>query len=237
MKPRFVGRLGLADAVTVGNAVLGFIAILVAFDDIDLAARLILLAAIADGLDGVIARYRGGTDAGPYLDSLADVASFAVAPGVLVYAVLSNDLGLDAGSPGLELVAVLAVTGLFVGMAIVRLGLYTAYDTSEHYTEGVQSTLAATIIGAAILSGMTTPKLLLAVMFAFAVLMVAPIEYPDLLARDAFIMGTIHALAVLVPTAFGRTFPIALLTLGIAYLFLSPWLYWRDGLPTLKGNA
>lgn len=237
MKPRFVGRLGLADAVTVGNAVLGFIAVLVAFDDVELAARLVLLAAIADGLDGVIARYRGGTEAGPYLDSLADVASFAVAPAILVYAALARELVLDVGEPTVELVAVLLGTGLFVGMAVVRLGLYTAYDTSEHYTEGVQSTLAATVIGAAVLSGLTSPALLLAVMFTFAVLMVVPIQYPDLLARDAFIMGTIHALAVLVPGAFGRTFPVALLTLGLAYLFLSPWLYWRDGLPTLKGNA
>jgi hypothetical protein len=40
-------------------------------------------------------------------------------------------------------------------------------------------------------------------------------------------MGVVHALAVLVPTAFGRTFPWAILTLGIAYLVAGPWFYWR----------
>lgn len=235
MKPRFVGRVGLADAVTVGNAVLGFIAVVVAFEAIDLAARLVLLAAILDGLDGVVARHRGGTKAGPYLDSLADVASFSVAPAVLVYAVLSGHWELAFTEPSLELLLALGVPALFVAMAVTRLGMYTAYDTDGQYTEGVQSTLAATVIGAAILSGLDSPALVLGVTFAFAVLMVAPIEYPDLLARDALIMGVIHVLAVIAPTALDGSFPVALLTLGLAYLFLSPWLYWRDREESAEG--
>ncbi|MFC6754147.1 CDP-alcohol phosphatidyltransferase family protein, partial [Halorubrum tibetense] len=85
---RFVDRLGLADAVTVANAAVGFLAVIAATVDVTLAARLILLAAIADGLDGVVARHRGSTPAGPYLDSLADVASFGVAPALLVAVVV-----------------------------------------------------------------------------------------------------------------------------------------------------
>ena len=55
MQPRFVGRLGVADAVTATNAALGFLATAAAVVDPGLAARLVLLAAIADGLDGVVA--------------------------------------------------------------------------------------------------------------------------------------------------------------------------------------
>jgi len=65
MQPRFVGRLGLADAVTVANAALGFLAAAAALVDVGLAARLILLGAMADALDGVVARYRGGMRTGP----------------------------------------------------------------------------------------------------------------------------------------------------------------------------
>ncbi|MFC4436982.1 MULTISPECIES: protein sorting system archaetidylserine synthase [Natrialbaceae] len=229
MLPRFVGRLGVADAVTIANATLGFVAIVVAFVDIDLAARLILLAAIADGLDGLLARRYGGTEAGPYLDSLADVASFAVAPAVLAFVVVSEGLGIGFDAVSAELLVVTAVCGLFVAMAVARLGLYTAYDTTGSYTEGVQTTLAATIIGAAILAGhpVDDPLLVLGVTAAFSYLMVSRIPYPDLLARDAAIMGVVHALAILVPNVAGRTFPYALLTLGIAYMTLSPWFYWR----------
>ncbi len=226
MLPRFVGRFGVADAVTVANAALGFLAVVVAFADVQLAARLVLLAAVADGLDGILARRYGGTPAGPHLDSLADVSSFAVAPAVLAFVVVIDglDLEIDAFSP--ELVVVGVICGLFVAMAVARLGLYTAYDTDERYTEGVQTTLAATILGAAILAGAADPWLVLGITLAFCYLMVSTVRYPELLARDALIMGVVHVLAILIPEFAGRTFPFALLTLGLAYMLLAPWLYW-----------
>ncbi|MFC6737129.1 phosphatidylcholine/phosphatidylserine synthase, partial [Halolamina salina] len=49
MRLRSLGRLGPADAVTVGNAALGFLAVVAATVDIGLAARIVLLGAIADG--------------------------------------------------------------------------------------------------------------------------------------------------------------------------------------------
>ncbi|AGB32570.1 CDP-alcohol phosphatidyltransferase [Natrinema pellirubrum DSM 15624] len=241
MLPRFVGRLGVADAVTIANAALGFVAVVVAAVDIDLAARLILLAAIADGLDGILARRYGGTEAGPYLDSLADVASFALAPAVLSFTVVTDGLAVDFDTITPELLAVAGVCALFVAMAVTRLGMYTAYDISGSYTEGVQTTLAATVLGAAILAGETQPWLVLGVTGAFCYLMVSRIQYPDLLARDAGIMGIVHALAILVPDLAGRTFPYALLTLGLAYMTLSPWFYWGDAERTgevdVHGNA
>ncbi|QLG47364.1 protein sorting system archaetidylserine synthase [Natrinema halophilum] len=241
MLPRFVGRLGVADVVTIANAALGFVAVVVATVDIELAARLILLAAIADGLDGILARRYGGTDAGPYLDSLADVASFAVAPAVLSFVVFTDGLEIEFDAVSTELLIVTVICALFVAMAVTRLGMYTAYDISGSYTEGVQTTLAATVLGAAILAGETQPWLILGVTAAFCYLMVSKVQYPDLLARDAAIMGVVHALAILVPDIGGRTFPYALLTLGLAYMTLSPWFYWReDGQPDavgVHGNA
>ncbi|SDQ42276.1 protein sorting system archaetidylserine synthase [Natronobacterium texcoconense] len=229
MLPRFVGRLGVADAVTIANAALGFVAVVVAFVDIDLAARLILLAAVADGLDGILARRYGGTEAGPYLDSLADVASFGVAPAVLAFVVVTDGLGVSHDAVTAELLLVTAVCALFVATAVARLGMYTTYDTAANYTEGIQTTLAATILGAAILAGVADAWLVLAITGAFCYLMVSRITYPDLLARDAAIMGVVHVLAVLVPTFADRSFPFALLLLGLAYMTLSPWFYWREG--------
>ncbi|MFC6717535.1 protein sorting system archaetidylserine synthase [Natrialbaceae archaeon GCM10025810] len=231
MLPRFVGRLGVADAVTIANAALGFVAVVVAFVDIDLAARLILLAAIADGVDGILARRYGGSAVGPYLDSLADVASFAVAPAALAFVVVSDGLGVGFAAVTVELALVTGICALFVAMAVARLGMYTAYDTAGHYTEGIQTTLAATILGAAILADVAGPWLVLAVTGVFCYLMVSRIRYPDLLARDALIMGVVHGLAILVPEFADRSFPFALLLLGLAYMTLSPWFYWRDDFP------
>jgi CDP-diacylglycerol--serine O-phosphatidyltransferase len=245
MQPRFVGRLGIADAVTTANAVMGFLAVAVAFSDVRLAARIMLLAAIADGLDGVVARRYGSSAAGPYLDSLADVASFGVAPAVLVYAAVREYTSGPAWSIDPGTVAAFVIPGLFVAMAVVRLALYTALDEDAAETTGVPSTLAATIMGAAVVADVIDPWVLLGVTAAFVYLMVSPIRYPDLLARDALLMGVVHALAVfvpdatrvpVVPDAIGRGFPRALLILGLAYMFLSPWLYWRDGFPVLDAD-
>jgi len=228
MQPRFVGRLGLADATTVANAALGFVAVVAATADPSLAARTLLLAAIADGLDGVVARTVGSTPVGEYLDSLADVASFSVAPALFVYGVASTEWGVTLGDPTARAVLAVAIPALFVVMGIVRLGLYTAYDLGEQFTEGVQTTLAATLLAAVYLAGVQSPAVLLGATTVFCYLMVASIGYPELHARDAIVMGVVQALAVLVPTAFGRLFPRALLVAAVAYFVLAPWVYWRE---------
>jgi archaetidylserine synthase len=233
MKPRFVGRVGPADVVSAANAAVGFLAVVAASVDVDLAARLVLLAAVADGLDGVVARRYGGTEAGQYLDSLADVASFAVAPAAVVAAVALETWSLQAGDPAA--LAALAVGAAFVATATLRLALYTALDTDGPTTEGIPSTLAATLVGSAVLTGMAPPAALVGALALLSYWMVAPVTYPDLLARDALIMGVVHSLAVLVPFALDRTFPWALLFLALAYLLLAPRLYWRDTAAAASG--
>ncbi|PSP48148.1 CDP-diacylglycerol--serine O-phosphatidyltransferase [Halobacteriales archaeon QH_7_69_31] len=224
MQPRFLGQLGLADAVTVLNAAVGSLAAAVAITEPALAARLVLLAAIADGLDGVVARARGSTPVGDHLDSLADVASFAVAPAVFVFAVARPALG--GSTP--ETVVLVGVPALFVAMAVVRLGFYMLEDRDVARTEGVQTTLAATILAVAYLAGVTDPLVLLGATAAFTYLMVAPITYPELYARDALVLGGLQALAVLFPAAVDRVFPRSLLVFAVGYLVFAPVLYWRE---------
>lgn len=232
MQPRFVGRLGLADAVTVTNAAVGFAAAVLATVDAGLAARLVLFGAIADGLDGVVARKRGSTPVGSYLDSLADVASFGVAPAmvVAVSALEAANYGNGSGGDLALAAAAVVVPALYVAMAVTRLGMYTAYDTEDDETEGVPTTLAATILAAAILAGYTNPILLLTVTTVFAGLMVSTITYPDLHPQDALVMGIVQAATVLTPGFWGRVFAFALLFLAAGYLILGPRFYWRDGL-------
>ncbi len=241
---RFVGRLGLADAVTVANAAIGFLAVIAATADVALAARLILVAAIADGLDGVVARRRGSTAAGPYLDSLADVASFAVAPATLVAMVVldARSIAADPLFVGVGLVA----AALFVSMAVARLGMYTAYDSDSRETVGVPTTLAATVLAAAVLAGYTDPVPIVAATGLFAVLMGTTITYPDLHAQDAMVMGLVQAAVIVTPivhrvtTAFpgwiGEGFAFALLFLASGYLVFGPRFYWGDGIGGPNGG-
>jgi CDP-diacylglycerol--serine O-phosphatidyltransferase len=225
VQPRFLGRLSAADAVTTANAALGFFAAVAATVDTGLAARLILLAAIADGLDGVVARKVGSSDAGEYLDSLADVASFGVAPALLV-ACTAKEVWSWTGEP-LLFAAGIALPGLFVAMAVVRLGLYTVLDTDSDETEGVQTTLSATILAAGVLAGFVTPPMLVALAGVLAVMMVTTIPYPDLHWQDALVMGVVQAMAILLTGFPGRVFAWGLLFLALAYTVAGPRFYWR----------
>ncbi|GGL61044.1 protein sorting system archaetidylserine synthase [Halocalculus aciditolerans] len=223
MQPRFAGRLGAADAVTAGNAALGFCAVAAAAVSPRLAARLVLLAAILDAVDGLLARRYGGTDVGPYLDSLADVASFGVAPAAVVVAVARSAWG----SASLAFALAVIAGAVFVGMAVVRLALYTAHDVENAHTEGVPSTLAGTIIAVGVLAGFTSPVGLVALTVALAALMVTTRRYPDLRPRHALVMGAVQAVVVLFPRLLDGLFPRVLLAFAVAYLVFGPRVYAR----------
>lgn len=227
MGSRFLSELTLADCVTLANAALGVLAVLIALHDPELAARIILLAAVTDGIDGIVARHLGGSKVGPYLDSLADVSSFAVAPAVLLY-ISFGDIEAIGLTDTLGSVIVFGVPLLFVSCAVLRLGFYSAYDTAATKTVGAPTTLAATVLAASLLTVHASTTLLIigGILLSFA--MISPITYPDLLARDALLMGGIHIMTVIRPEFYGRVFPYALVTLAIAYLFFGPWLYWGE---------
>src|SRR5215207_9499608 len=81
--------LNLANALTSGSLVAGFVALFLIFknDDLFVVAGLVALAAVFDALDGYAAR-RSGNDEGGFggnLDSLADVVSFGAVPAFAIY--------------------------------------------------------------------------------------------------------------------------------------------------------
>jgi len=226
MSLRVRDRLGVADVMTLLNAVVGMAAMAAAvLGDPALAARLILLAAVADGLDGIIARQRGGTPVGPYLDSMADIVSFGTATGLFVFAAVQREWAL--GDDLVLLATAVAVASVFVVFSLVRTALYTVYVDAEEDRPGIQNTLAASILAAAYLAGLTPLPVLLVATVVLSVLMVAPVAYPKLAARDALVMGIVQMGAILVPTAFGRLFPRVLLVAALAYMLLAPRYYWN----------
>jgi CDP-diacylglycerol--serine O-phosphatidyltransferase len=227
-------RLGVADVMTLLNATLGVVAMVVAVTvGPTAAARLLLLAAITDALDGIIARSQGSTEVGPLLDSIADVVSFGTAPALFLWAATRDAVRetVPATVPltgTAELLAVSAVPAVFVVFSLVRTALYTVHVGEGEQRPGIQNTLAASILAAGYLSGVTIPVLLLVAGIALSVAMVAPIPYPKLRARDAGAMGLVQAGAILAPTLFARLFPRALLVAAVAYMTLAPRYYWGE---------
>jgi CDP-diacylglycerol--serine O-phosphatidyltransferase len=175
-------RPGVADVLTLGNALCGTAAILVAcrvqpLDALSaperyrLAALLFLCGTLLDVLDGAAARRWGGTPLGAPLDSLADAITFGVAPVVVVVAAAA-----PGASPAEQLIA--AVGGLaYVGAALLRLADFMAHHDGARVFVGLPTTSAC--VAAVYLGFLTPPPALLAGgLLVLALLMVSPLVYP-----------------------------------------------------------
>lgn len=90
-----ITRAVVPSLFTVLNIVSGFLAILHASAGrIELGAWFIVLAAVFDSMDGIMARItRSSSQFGVELDSLADVVSFGAAPSFLAYKACLSSLG------------------------------------------------------------------------------------------------------------------------------------------------
>lgn len=164
-------REWIPNLLTMSSLASGFVSLLFTLNSqYELAALAILLAGMLDGLDGRVARLLGATSPmGLELDSLADVISFGVAPGFLLY-------GLDLHYLG---VAGAAIAAFFAICAAFRLARFNL-GTPPGYFVGLPSTAAGSMVASFVLYGakLHSPFYPLLAL-VLAVLMVSHLPYRD----------------------------------------------------------
>ena len=138
------------------------------------AAVLILIAIIADILDGRIARMTGATTSfGEAYDSLADVISFGIAPALLAF---------QWGLWQVPRVGV-AMAFLFLVAASIRLARFNATDHDNHDFSGLPSPAGAGAMAMMVLLSPTPVQhtyfipVVVAVVLCLALLMVSNLPY------------------------------------------------------------
>ncbi len=101
-----------------------------------LAPLFIFLAALADFVDGFVARLvKASSELGRELDSLADVVSFGVAPGMILYEFLRLDFSRDPG--GIDTSLWVLVPALILPCAAAyRLAVFNLDTTQSYYFKG-----------------------------------------------------------------------------------------------------
>ena len=165
----------LPGALTMGNVLAGYLAILLASQGrLMTAAILIFAAAVLDGLDGRVARLTGTTsEFGEELDSLADAVSFAVAPSIIAFHFALADLGRVGWG----------ACFLYAACGVIRLARFNAAAGERKDFIGVPSpTAAAAVACPALLTGGQTleapwvPGYLLLVV-VIGLLMISPVRY------------------------------------------------------------
>ncbi len=164
---------------TTGNLFCGLYAIIAVFGaNYIKAAIAILVALIFDMLDGSSARWTKTTSQfGIEYDSLADLVSFGVAPGVLIYSWALSGYGVLG----------LAVVFAFVGCGALRLARYNVMTgmADNRYFTGLPIPAAAAVLSSLMLldhhilrlGREVMPVVILIVTFVLAFLMVSTIKY------------------------------------------------------------
>lgn len=123
----------LPNFITVLNLLSGCMALLAVFNDnLVQASWWIILAAVFDLFDGLIARlFNTVSDIGKQLDSLADVVSFGVAPGFILFSMINTATALV--SPGYGELNLLSYAAFLIPVfAAIRLAKFNI-DTDQSY--------------------------------------------------------------------------------------------------------
>jgi len=247
----------LPSLVTILNGICGFAAIVFAGKGAQLgpgetsyfalSGYMILLAMIADMLDGRLARMNQSTSSfGGQLDSLCDIISFGVAPAFLMLRVMEEKLtGFAELNPSAENFLVrfiwLAAAG-YLSCAAIRLARFNVEneeDESAHMSFiGLPTPAAAgVIVSLVILHQETLPSLNL-IIYALpfsalgaAVLMVSRIRYPHIL--NQYLRGKkpfaylIRVLLLLAFIIWSRQAAFTLLFCSFAASSFVKWFYFK----------
>jgi CDP-diacylglycerol---serine O-phosphatidyltransferase len=183
-KTRHRGIYLLPNLFTTGAMFAGFYAILAGMDgNFEAASIAIFVAMIFDGLDGTVARMTNtSSEFGVQYDSLSDMVSFGIAPAVVAFSWILNEVGKIGW----------AAAFIYASCAALRLARFnTQVDiVDKRYFIGIASPTAAALIAGMVWSSYDvepTTELALVVSFIMALsglLMVSNFRYLSLKGLD-----------------------------------------------------
>jgi len=136
------------------------------------AGMFIVLAMVADGLDGRVARFfNASSEFGKELDSLCDLVSFGVAPAILSYTFLLKDFGYWGYFAAI----------MFATCGALRLARFNV-NTSvvKGYFMGLPIPAGGCLLATFIMVGVKPEGVIFPLMvMSFGYLMVSTVKYPD----------------------------------------------------------
>ncbi|MBO7747506.1 CDP-diacylglycerol--serine O-phosphatidyltransferase [Paenibacillus sp. MWE-103] len=160
---------------TVANLFLGIIAVILVFPDNakpELAAMMVIIAMLMDGVDGRVARaLNAQSEFGKELDSLSDVISFGVAPAFIMYSVAFQEL-----NPAPAWI----ITALFPICGALRLARFNVVSGMPGYFIGLPIPAAGGVLATlALFHKDIALSVLMASTLVLSFLMVSTIRYPN----------------------------------------------------------
>lgn len=222
----------LPNLITLGALLASFFCIVAAArGQFELAAQLIMLTLILDGLDGIMARLiRGTSKLGAELDTFVDMTGYGIAPAMILYYLIVPEAGVWA--------MILVVLTLFSGA--IRLSRFRIVDPfrGQHGYMGLPITCNAGWVAMIVILSSSSgrfdsvsitsgfPALVIwGISAAMVFLQVSRVRYGKPVKNPAvFILGAVLTIMLFMDAPFRVPAAYAFSALGVYYAFISPFL-------------
>ena len=225
-------RYSIPNSLTALSLLLGLGSIVTAqIGDLEFAAWLIVWCGLLDTMDGIVARLLKATSSfGAEFDSMADLVSFGVAPGVLIFnaGLQIADVEVESG----QFWVLLAACGVFVLAGAMRLARFNLASSKPR--TGWFAGIPITAAGGGLLSSMVIVLLrhddiavllplhlyLPILMFVLALLMISRLRFPKAVLRESNIINAFQVINIAAIFVCGilRIYPEYLFGIGIFLL-------------------
>ena len=209
--------LSIADIVTLTNVIFGFMAIIMAFlNEMRFSFSFILLALLADGLDGIVARKTRKGELGEYFEAMADMTSLGIAPAIFVY-VTYNDAVSCCIYRHIILVAVLIV---FLSMSVIRLASFHIMKDKNFFV-GLPASASTIIILTLAFFEIEFLYILPAIVIVSFV-MISNVHFPKPGLKMDAAAAILIVLTLIIGKNYGNVAPLILLSMIMVYVIAGP---------------
>jgi CDP-diacylglycerol--serine O-phosphatidyltransferase len=209
--------VSIADIISLINALFGFSALLMIYhNNVWYAFSFILLALLADGVDGTIARKTRKSELGEFLEAMADMISLGIAPAFFIYHSYYSFVSTYQAYH-LLLIGCLIV---FLSFSILRLASFHIIKKPSSFV-GLPASASTIIL--LVLSFITIDiEFLLPGILLVSFAMISPVQFPKIDMKINSIAAVLIFLAILLGPVYHYSAPILLLIAILIYSCIGP---------------
>ena len=209
--------ISIADIISLLNAIFGFLSIIFLFlNEIHYSFTFILLALMADGLDGIVARKTRESEIGTYIEAIADIISLSLAPSIFIY---YNYLSIVKNYIELHILLILSITTL-LSLSIIRLSSFHLVKEKKYFTGYPVS--ASTILLIILTYLHINILIIIPLIFIISIFLILNIKFPKPSMKISIFTALIIFLTIILGKSYNSIVPMILLFLIIIYSLFGP---------------
>ena len=209
--------LSIADIISLINAILGFFSIIfIILNEIHYSFSFILLAIIADGLDGIVARKTRHSEIGDYMEAIADVISLGIAPSIFIfyeyYFIIVKQIEW--------LIVLIFAISILLSLSVIRLSSFHLIKEKKFFTGYPVS--ASTILLLILTYLHLNFLLIIPLIIVISIALISNIKFPKPNLKISIFTVFFILLTIIVGKNFESIIPLSLLSLIIIYSIFGP---------------